>query len=216
MSWYNLGEQSQTPPPPPSPRPQAPPSRGEWQPRDVGVSPAFGGVRHGQVRGPAPSPMTASATSRRRGGGGALLLTPLALVTALVALVYLASSFLNWIDGLGVQDSAHDGPLRYLWDNTASSGSPSIGIVVVVVGFLAAAAALVRRLRFLAPVLGVVALAIVALFLVQTQLLVGDARDAGIFDGNLFDLVGIGAYVGLGAGLLLVVIGSVSGARGRA
>lgn len=271
MSWYNPEDYSSAPPAPrvpdappappapergpvPAPSPSPSPGRessapdlGVWQPRNVGLSPSFGGARPPTVPGgavtkdkkrrfrrgggeklapapvpaptsvgapatPAPPPLPAAAVAASSAPGadqGVLSLSVRTITASVFGLAYLVSAWFNWLSFEGESASAYEGPLRYLVDNTADQGGPSIGVVVLVLGLAIAATAVVRRLRVVTLVAALVALAVPVLFVVQTSLLVGDLRDVG-FDGGVTDFLAIGSYGALVAALGAVVAGLLS------
>lgn len=231
MSWYNPEGQSSTPPPqpppppPPSPPAQSPPAgagapgqqdRGGWQPRNVGLSPSYGGpkVPPGPQAPAGPTGPTVPPGPAGAREGSKFLASPLAIATAVLGLAYLASAWFNWVSFEGEGASAYDGPLKFLIDNTAEPGGPSIGLTVFALGLLVAVTSLVRPVRYLASVFALAALAVAVVFVVQVQLLVGDLNDLGL-DLSLGDFLGAGAYVGLVAALAAVAVSLASAVRAR-
>lgn len=170
--------------------------RGEWA-RVTGVNGWSGWVDARQLQD-ISEPITAPPTGVKV---GRLELRPLPVVAAL-ALV--GSAFLPWV----LETNSLDVPFSFLWDNT-SAGNPQLGWILIGLGVITLLLSFVRR--GLAPMLlllGIVSIAISALFIVQVYRGVADFNDGGI--SELFEWLGFGQWVTLGAGVILLAAGSMT------
>lgn len=152
------------------------------------------------VRPPTPAP--AAATSGFGTGQ---------IVALIGAAVIAFSSWFVWIKEVqgGPSSSAHEGPAKFLIDNTSEQGGLSIGALLVMVGIVGIVGAFLARARVLALVAGVGGILVGALFMYQTNDFL-DRVDADAQGVSFGDVVGIGAYIAILGGVVALVGGILS------
>ena len=149
------------------------------------------------------------ATPARQGGGspGPWFVTPSKAtwpVSAGAAAIALGA-FLPWFDlgpGLPTQ-SAFDAALKYLVDYENPGTGLRIGLALLLVAGGAFVARHMRGWEKAVRPLAAAGVAICALFVVQTQRLLGAAEDAGGVVPGVLDVVGVGVWISLAGAVLL-------------
>ncbi len=127
---------------------------------------------------------------------------PIPLIAAIALLI---SVFLPWFGG-GAPWS-FDLPAGFLWSFSADTGWFSIGLVMLVVGGVAVASFFVEGIAPYRRIVGGVAAAIAALWLVQTLRALLEFTDsglAGIVADMFTDYLALGPWVALAAGITLI------------
>ncbi len=117
------------------------------------------------------------------------------------AIVLAVASLLPWLRGSGQSVDSHDVRAAFLVDHetTAQSGL-TVGVLLILIAVAIVIAVVTRARPAIARGLGVAALAVPALYLVQLQRLVSSAPGA-----SLTDFIGFGSVLALaGAALVLV------------
>jgi hypothetical protein len=113
----------------------------------------------------------------------------------------LVSSFLPWLEGNGGSANAFDVPVSFLFSpETATESGFSLGVVLLLAGAAGAVTAFRAVPAGLRRVAGAAAAVVSAGFAAQLFRLASDAGQGG----DAFQLLGIGAYVGLAGGAILV------------
>jgi len=113
------------------------------------------------------------------------------------------STFLNWAKPeFGSDNKGFEVPLKFLWDPDAGSGQPSLLWVLLGAAIAVAVGTFIPRLRVLAIIGGVVALATAVLFFISATRVESDSIDGAL------DLVDIGMWLAA-AGGLVAIIGSL-------
>gem|GEM_PF-1810379 len=148
----------------------------------------------------------------RTGGGAAMALGPLALrpLPLLGAIALIVATFLSWMKALQAFGTGSvngwDIGLPILWNITNPGDQPRIGLILLIVGIVALAAAfLPKGGRALAGVTGLLGLIIGGLYVIQVIRFWGQAPiNAGAGD-VLSNAVGIGPWVAIGGAVLLLV-----------
>ena len=142
------------------------------------------------------------------GGGmalGGLALRPLPLIGAIALIV---ATFLPWLKGLFGESSAGgwDTPFQILWDTSSPiSDQPRMGLIVLIVGIIALAAAFIPKVgRPLAAFTGVLGIVIGGLYVLQLVRFFGNELDATAGD-VLSNALGIAPWICLAGGLLLLI-----------
>ena len=135
-------------------------------------------------------------------------------IVALAGGILLAvSSWLAWLNsfelpgavGRSEPFSGYDTPARFLVDNDADLGGPSIGVLVLVVGTVALVGAIVRGAEPLALLAGVLGAVVGGLYVFQLSKRVDVINDELGLDASLTDLLGVGAYVAFLGGIAAIV-----------
>ena len=116
---------------------------------------------------------------------------------AVVASVVLAVS--AWLDWAFSGVTGFDVPIAYLWHGTGSE-DPSIGLTVIALGAIAAAAALARWNSIVIRVVSTVAGLVAGVFVIQYAT---DLGDLGMSWSDVLGEVGIGTWVALVAAVTL-------------
>ncbi|MEA3501458.1 MAG: SH3 domain-containing protein, partial [Actinomycetota bacterium] len=127
-------------------------------------------------------------------------------VRLIAAIALLASVFLPWFGG-GAPWS-FDLPAGFLWSFSADTGWLSVGLVMLIVGAVALASVFVDQIAPFRRIVGGVAAAIAALWLIQTFRALLDFTDsafAGIVADMFTDYFALGPWVALAAGVALLV-----------
>jgi len=146
------------------------------------------------------------------GGGGAMALGGLALrpLPLIGAIALIVATFLSWMKGLEAfafpSVNGWDVGLPILWTITNPGDQPRIGLILLIVGIVALAAAFIPRIgRALAAFTGLLSIVIGGLYVLQVIRFWGqDPVNAGAGD-TLSHAVGIGPWVALAGGLLLLI-----------
>jgi SH3-like domain-containing protein len=149
------------------------------------------------------------------GGGGAmarggLALRPLPLLGGIALIV---ATFLTWMKALEAfmtpSFNGWDVGLPILWNITSPGDQPRIGLIVLILGIVALAAAFIPKAgRGLAAFTGLLGLVVSGLYIVQVIRLWGqEPINAGAGD-TLSHAVGIGPWIAL-AGAVLLLIGAM-------
>jgi hypothetical protein len=138
----------------------------------------------------------------------------------------LISAWLPWLGVAGVTAKPFDVPAFFLLDSSAGLSGLRLGVLVVVIGVVGIAGALIPGLRFLPILVGFVALAVGGLFYLQTNYLLdflqGQLTGLGLggvndtiaaLNPDLTDLIDYGVYVMLAGGAAATVGGILSLAR---
>lgn len=166
-------------------------SRGDWA-RVVGSNGWTGWVDARRLESIATAARTPASLKI-----GEFDIRPLPLIGA-AALVLAA--FLPWVDVVASINS-FDVALSFLWDLNAS-GAPYLGFVVVGLGVIAVVVSGMKKpSSALLLLTGIVALGVTGGFVVQMY---RGITDSGGSVGDLFDFIGFGPWVGIGAGVVLV------------
>ena len=149
----------------------------------------------------------------KAGGGGmalgGLALRPLPLIGAIALIV---ATFLSWMKALSAfgtpSVNGWDVGLPILWNITSPGDQPRIGLILLIVGIVALAAAFIPKAgRGVAAFCGLLGLVISGLYVIQVIRFWGqDPVNAGAGD-TLSNAVGIGPWVAL-AGAVLLLIGA--------
>lgn len=150
---------------------------------------------------------TTPETPPRSGGG--IAIAPGQVVALVSAVVVVISGAMKWLDGNpGV--TGYNVPAKFLVDVEVAQEGASIGFVLVVLAVVGAIGALVPRLGFLCWVAGAAVLVVVAVYVYQLGEFAEFARDVDPFaddDLGRGDLVGVGVYAAIAAGIGLVIGG---------
>lgn len=122
------------------------------------------------------------------------------------------SAWITWVSGVegAPGEIAFDEPARFLVDVDASIGGPSIGLLLLVVGFVVIAGASVHGFELAAVIGGVGALLIAGLFAFQLNRAVHQLSDEAMRRFRLTDFLALGVYVAAAGGVLAVVGGILS------
>jgi hypothetical protein len=139
-------------------------------------------------------------------------------IVALVGSAVVAiSSWLEWIKSVQGSDaeSSHEGPAKFLIDNTSEPGGLSIGTLLVILGVLGIVGAVLAAARVLALVAGVGGILVGALFMYQINDFLDrvNADEQGVSFG---DVVGLGAYLSIVGGAVAIAGAIVSLRSARA
>ncbi len=181
------------PTPPPPPEPMVPPAASTYIPPPPSQS-TQPTEQYAQV------PVAAAPAASTARAGGFSLNKPLSLVGAAVAAV---SAFLSWFELFGVGANAFDLPVQFLVDyQTTASNDVPIGLLVLVLVGVAAAAAVLPALGDklqLVRLMGVALVVVAGVFLVQL------ARAADEVGASFGDLFGVGPFVTVVGGVLLLI-----------
>jgi hypothetical protein len=166
--------------------------RGDWA-RVVGSNDWTGWIDARQLQEIGAASATTSATVNL----GGIELRPLPLIGAAALLL---AAFLPWVSGFTSVNSL-DVALSFLWDLNAA-GSPYLGWVIIGIAVIALALAVMKKPNpSLLRLMGLLAIAITAAFLVQMY---RGITDSGGTFGDVFDFLGIAPWVSLGAGVVLI------------
>jgi len=159
-----------------------------------------------------PPGYSAPAASPAASGGGAagLLGSPVAIALCVVgAVLVVVSIFLNWADvslgSVSFTAKADTVPVQFLVDNATDSQDPSL-LVVLIPAAIAILAGIVVKVRWLAILGGLLAIAVAALYIFQ----VNDGLDRtpeGI--DSVFDFIGIAPWFALVGGIFGLVGGLI-------
>lgn len=175
-----------------SPAPVVSPPPAAAPPPSPAVSPPPGSVSPQPVA-PAPSPASTVGTPGR---ASRRAVHALALIGGAVAAV---AAFLPWLSSLG-SANAFDVPLAVLWSLDPGTGGLKLGFALVPLGAVGVLLAFVPGLGAARRLVGVLLAAAAVDFVVQTWRAVSDLG-GGV--GDVFDLLGVGAYVTLVGGALI-------------
>ncbi len=166
--------------------------RGDWA-RVVGSNDWTGWIDARQLQEIGATQATTSATVNL----GGIELRPLPLIGAAALLL---AAFLPWVSGFTSVNSL-DVALSFLWDLNAA-GSPYLGWVIIGIAMIALALAVMKKPNpSVLKLMGLLAIAITAAFLVQMY---RGITDSGGTFGDFFDFLGIAPWVSLGAGVVLI------------
>ena len=173
--------------------------RGDWA-RVVGSNGWTGWVDARKLEGmgaASPSPASGSGSGSTIDIAG-FSVRPLPLAGAAGLVI---ASFLPWVDVAGTSSNSFDLALSFLWDYTAA-GSPYLGwLVLALAAFALYTAAAPTVSQGLKTLPGVLSIAVAAGFVLQMY---RGISDGGGTIGDVFDFVGIGAWVTLAAGVSLL------------
>jgi hypothetical protein len=111
----------------------------------------------------------------------------------------IVGSAMTWARVLFIGASSFDIPIQFLFNSETTSRHPRIGWVLLALGVLGIVASLVPRAGSARVLVGVAALAIAVLYLIQ----LGNVASRGFQPFS--DIVGSGAWVTGGASLLLIL-----------
>jgi len=148
----------------------------------------------------------------KAGGGGAMALGGLALrpLPLIGAIALIVATFLSWIKATDMFASSDgwDVGLPILWSITNPGDQPRIGLILLIVGIIGLAGALIPKAgRGLAAFTGLLGIVISGLYIVQVVRLFDRSLGAGAGD-TLSHAIGIGPWVAL-AGAVLLLIGAM-------
>jgi hypothetical protein len=155
----------------------------------------------GTVTAATPSATAAPAGGIELGGLNVRLLCAVGAVLGLIAVV------LPWLTppGAGGSSNAFDVPTAFLWDYEASGGL-KLGVIVLAVAIIGLIVSFVMPLDArIAGAMGVVALAIGLVFVIQVVRAIGEFDLS--FGDAISDWVGFGAWMTVGGGVLMLVGG---------
>ena len=157
----------------------------------------------------AAAPASASPRTGTRGKAltvqvGRLRLSLLPIAGGVAAIV---SSFLVWLDppDPGRTADALDPPvtLKFLWDPFHADDGFKLGIVIIVLGALAAVLSAVPLMSQIRRLTGLLIGVLAVVYLVQLARLVDEVQ--GQSPNDVVDWTGPGPYVAVGAGLLIAL-----------
>ena len=146
------------------------------------------------------------------GGGGAVALGGMALrpLPLIGAIALIVATFLSWMKALEAfttpSVNGWDVGLPILWSITNPGDQPRIGLILLIVGIVALAAAFIPKTgRGLAAFTGLLGIVISGLYVLQVIRFWGqDPINAGAGD-TLSHAIGIGPWVALAGGVLLLI-----------
>ncbi len=155
------------------------------------------------------------------GGGGAMALGKMALrpLPLIGAIALIVATFLSWMKALeafGTESfNGWDTQLAILWTITNPGDQPRIGLILLIVGIVALGAAFIPKAgRALAAITGLLGLVIGGLYTFQVIRFWGqDPINASAGD-TLGNAVGIGPWVALAGGVLLLIGAMIPERRG--
>ncbi len=206
----------QTPPVAPEPVAPAAPASGWASPSTAGAPSTAWSAPAASAPQPQPSGWTSPGGAAAEVEGRTRPTVTAPLVIALVGSAIVAvSSWFNWLGEGGDSLSAYKAPANFLLESDTGEAGLNLGIVMLVLGAVGVFAALVRPVRWLTIVVGVVAVAIGVRFIQQTNTLVDDLNDVpgSNFDLGLWELLDPGVYIAIGGGVVALVGGILSLAR---
>jgi hypothetical protein len=153
--------------------------------------PPLGGsaVHPSSVAMPAPEHETRSVISLDLG----------AIVGLIGSVGILVGSAMTWVRFLFIGVSSYDIAFAFLFDDKTRSHNPRLGAVLVVLGVIGIIVSLFARAGFGRVLVGALALGFAVLYLIQV------ARATSNGPQSFGDVIGAGAWVTGGAGLLLVL-----------
>jgi hypothetical protein len=124
---------------------------------------------------------------------------PVHVLALIGGAVVVVAAFLPWVSGLG-SANAFDVPLAVLWTLHPGTGGLDLGFMIVALGALAVLLAFVPGVGAGRRLLGVLLVGVAVDYVVQIWRAVSDLG-GGI--GDVFDVLGIAAYVTLVGGALV-------------
>jgi hypothetical protein len=126
-----------------------------------------------------------------------------------------ASMFLHWLDltvsGFGISHTttvnASSVPAAFLFNHETRSKDPSLLVVLIPIAVLALADVFLFRHRVVTFLAGIASIVVAGLYAYQLDKLTGPVNDASrnVLSLDVFDLIGVGAYVCLGGGIAMLV-----------
>lgn len=145
----------------------------------------------------------------RGGGGGAMALGGLALrpLPLLGGIALVVAMFLDWVKALFGTAGANswDVGLPILWSINNPGDQPRIGLILVFLAVGGLAAGIIPRMgRGISAVVGVLTALVGSLYIIQVIRLFSEQLNASAGD-TLANAIGIGPWIALGGGLLLLV-----------
>jgi hypothetical protein len=155
------------------------------------------------------------------GGGGAVALGKMALrpLPLIGAIALIVATFLSWmkaLDAFGTGSvNGWDIGLPILWTITNPGDQPRLGLILLIVGIVALGAAFIPKAgRALAAITGLLGLVIGGLYTIQVIRFWGqDPINASASD-TLGNAVGIGPWIALAGGVLLLIGAMIPERRG--
>jgi hypothetical protein len=147
----------------------------------------------GDRRSASPTASTATTGTTPASGRTARLVVP-----TIISIVLAVSAFLPWTSSHGLSSSSFKAPVKFLYDyKNFDPRGLKIGHLVVLLAVLVFACSLVPALTKVSRAMSGLAIAIATVFVVQLQRV---THAAGTGD-NVFNVLGIGVYVTVVAGV---------------